>query len=122
MINKSLGYKQIITNDLISFNYIMTGDKIACSEQLRGGIAQFTVHSRDFVRKVHGRTILAIAYHASHTPLIFYQSISMHRLQINNKNVKLIFKYSFSPFYILKWTNWLLNMYVGRMKKAKKLV
>ena len=35
-------------------------------EKFREEIAKFTVHSWDFVRKMHGRTILVVACHVSH--------------------------------------------------------
>ena len=45
----------------------MIDEKIACSEQFRKEIAQFTVYSWDFVRKMHSWAILAITSHVSHT-------------------------------------------------------
>ena len=39
--------------------------KNACSEQFRGEIVQFTVDSGDFVRKMHGPTILTVACYVS---------------------------------------------------------
>ena len=47
-------------------HYIMIGDKIACSEQFSEEIAQFAVYSWEFVRKLHGWAILAVACRESH--------------------------------------------------------
>ena len=41
------------------------GDKMVRPEQFREEIAQFTVHSWDFVRKMYGWTILVVDNHVS---------------------------------------------------------
>ena len=43
----------------------MIADKIACSEQFREEIAQFTVRSWDIVRKMNSRAISALALYDS---------------------------------------------------------
>ena len=55
--------------------YIMIGENIACSVKFHEEIAQFIVHSWDFVRKMHGWAILLLPA-MWHTPLIFYGLIS----------------------------------------------
>ena len=64
----------------------MMGDKIACSEQFRDGI-QFTVYSWDFMRKMQGWAILAVALLCITHPVIFYKLISKW-LQINSEKKK----------------------------------
>ena len=47
------------------------GENIACLEQFHGEIVQFNVYLWDFVRKMHGWTILAFGCHVSH-PLWYF--------------------------------------------------
>ena len=51
-------------------------------EKFREEIAQFTVHLRDFVRKMHGREFWLLPA-MCHTPLIFDELINKYRQQMD---------------------------------------
>ena len=91
----------------LCYDYVIAGERIACSEQFRQGIARFTEHSWDFVRKMHDWYFCLLPARC-HTLLIFYKLINKSGLQTVIKMEEIY------PFihWIQHVCNWRVTVYI----------